>query len=66
MNSRTTSCKLMENITVEVPNTTSISKDILIHASKFLEKMVFQIMFKIIKLIRQLHVRRHTVPNYWC
>ena len=41
MNSRKTNLKL---ITVEV----SISKDILFHVSKFLEKMVFQLMFEII------------------
>ena len=48
MNSRNTNLKLIENITVEVPNTVSISKDILFHVSKFLEKMVFQFMFEII------------------
>ena len=52
MNSRKTNWKLIENITVEVPNTASISKDILFHVSKFLEKMVFQLMFEIIKWIR--------------
>ena len=41
--------KLIENIKVEVPNTVLISKDILFHVSKFLEKMVFQLIFKIIK-----------------
>ena len=46
MNNRKTNLKL---ITVEVPNTASISKDILFHVSKFLEKMVFQLMFEIIK-----------------
>ena len=35
-------------MTVEVPNTASISKDILIHVSKFLEKMIFQLMLEII------------------
>ena len=65
MNSRIkTNWKLIENITVEVPNTVSISKDILFHVSKFLEKIVFQPMFEIIKGIRQLQVRRQTVPNY--
>ena len=50
MNSRIkTNRKLIENITVEVPNTASISKDILFHVSKFLEKIVFQLMFKIIE-----------------
>ena len=41
--------KLIENIKVEVPNTVLISEDILFHVSKFLEKMVFQLIFKIIK-----------------
>ena len=54
--------KLIENITVEIPNTASISKDILFHVSEFLEKIVFQLMFEIIKWIRQFQ----TVPNYWC
>ena len=54
--------KLIENITVEVPNTASISKDILFHVSEFLEKIVFQLMFEIIKWIRQFQ----TVPNCWC
>ena len=50
MNSRImTNLKLLENITVEVPNTPSISKDILFHVSKFLEKMAFQLMLEIIK-----------------
>ena len=49
MNSRRTNLKLIENITVEVLNTSSISKDIFFHVSKFLEKMVFQVMFEIIK-----------------
>ena len=66
MNNRITNWKLIENITVEVPNTASISKDILFHVSKFVEMMVFQLMFRIIKWIRQLQVRRQTVPNYWC
>ena len=54
--------KLIENITVEIPNTASISKDILFHVSEFLEKIVFQLMFEIIKWIRQFQ----TVPNCWC
>ena len=49
MNSRKTNLRLIENITVQVPNTASISKYILFHASKFLEKMIFQLMFEIIK-----------------
>ena len=65
MNSRKTNLRLIENITVQVPNTASISKGILFHVSKFLEKMIFQLMFEIIKWIRQLQVRRQTVPNYW-
>ena len=35
MNSRKTNWKLIENITVEVPNTQSISKNVLFHVSKF-------------------------------
>ena len=66
MSSRKTNLKLIENITVEVPNTVSLSKDILFHVSKFLEKLVFHFMFEVIKWIRQLQVRRETVPNYWC
>ena len=49
MNSRKTNLRLIENITVQVPNRTSISKDIFFHVSKFLEKMIFQLMIKIIK-----------------
>ena len=49
MNSRKTKRKLIENITVEVPNTASVSQDILFHVFKFLEKMVFQLLFQIIK-----------------
>ena len=49
MSSRKTNLKLIENITVEVPNTVSISKDILFHVSKFLEKLVFKFMFEVIK-----------------
>ena len=68
MNSKKTNLRLIENITVQVPNMASISKDILlyVHVSKFLEKTIFQLMFEVIKLIRQLQVRRQTVPNYWC
>ena len=58
--------QLIENITVKVPNTASISNDIKFHVSKFLEIMVFQVMFEIIKWTRELQVRRQTVPNYWC
>ena len=49
MNSRKTKLRLIENITIQVPNTASISKGILLHVSKFLEKMIFQLMFEIIK-----------------
>ena len=47
MNSRKP--EIIESIKVEVPNTASISEDILFHVSKFLEKMVVQLMFEIIK-----------------
>ena len=43
----------------------SISKDTLFHVSEFLEKIVFQFTFEIIKWVRQLQIRRQTVPNYW-
>ena len=46
MNSKKTNLTLIENITVQVPNTASVSKDILFHVSKFLEKMIFQLMFE--------------------
>ena len=49
MNSKMTNLRLIENITVKVPNTVSIIKGILFHVSKFLEKMIFQLMFEIIK-----------------
>ena len=49
MNSRKTNLRLIENIAVQVPNTASISKGILLHVSKFLEKMIFQLMLEIIK-----------------
>ena len=49
MNSRKTNLTLIENITVQVPNTASISKFILFHVSKILEKMIFRLMFKTIK-----------------
>ena len=49
MNFRKTNLKLIGNITVEDPNTVSISKDFLFHVSKFLEKMVFQLLFEIVK-----------------
>ena len=46
MNSKKTNLTLIENITAQVPNTASVSKDILFHVSKFLEKMIFQLMFE--------------------
>ena len=49
MNSRGNNLTLIENITVQASNTTSVSKDILFHVPKFLEKMTFQLMFEIIK-----------------
>ena len=49
MNCRKTNLKLIENISVQVPNTTSISKDIFFHVSKFLEKVIFQLVFEIMK-----------------
>ena len=38
MDSRNTNLRLIENITVQVPNAASISKGILLHVSRFLEK----------------------------
>ena len=49
MNSRKTNLRLIENITVQVRNTAPISKGIFFHVSQFLEKMIFQLMFEIIK-----------------
>ena len=49
MNSRKTNLRLIENITVQDPNTVSISKGILSHVSEFFEKMIFQLMFEVIK-----------------
>ena len=40
--------QLVQNIKVEVPNTASISKDILFHVSKFLENRSFN-LFDIIE-----------------
>ena len=48
MNSRKINLRLTE-ITIQVPNMASINKGILLHVSKFLEKMIFQLMFEIIK-----------------
>ena len=64
MNSRKTNLKLTENM-AQVPNMASISKDILLHVFEFLEKMIFQWMFEIVKRIRQLQVCLQTFPNYW-
>ena len=61
MNSRKTS--INRNT---APNTASINKDILFHVSKFLEIIVFQLMFEILKWIWQLQVLWQTAPNYWC
>ena len=49
MSSRKTNLRLIESITVQVPNTASIRKRILFHVPKFLEKIIFQLMFEIIK-----------------
>ena len=49
MNSKKTNLKLIENITVQVPNMASISKDVLLHVFEFLEKMIFQWMLEIVK-----------------
>ena len=48
MKIRKTNLRLIENI-IQVPNVALISKGILLHVSKFLEKMIFQLMFEIIK-----------------
>ena len=49
MSRKKANLRLIENITVQVPNTASVNKDILFHVSKFLEKIIFQLMFEIIK-----------------
>ena len=49
MSRKKTNLRLIENITVQVSNTASVNKDILFHVSKFLEKIIFQLMFEIIK-----------------
>ena len=49
MYTRKTNLRLIENITIQVPNTALISKGILLHVSLFLEKMIFQLTFEIIK-----------------
>ena len=49
MSRKKTNLRLIENITVQVPNTASVNKNILFHVSKFLEKIIFQLMFEIIK-----------------
>ena len=48
MNSRKSNLRLIENITVQVSNTASVIKNILFHVSKFIEKMMVQLMFEII------------------
>ena len=48
-NSREINLRLIESIPVQVPNTASIRKRILFHVSKFLEKIILQLMFEIIK-----------------
>ena len=48
MNSGKPNWQLIENITVEVPKIASVNKDILFYVYKFLEKMVFQLIFEII------------------
>ena len=48
MNSRETSLKLIENITVEVRNTVSISKDILFHVFEFPKKLIFNLDLKLL------------------
>ena len=48
MNSRKTNLKLIKNITVEVPNTVSISKDILFHVSTFLGKWSSKLCLKLL------------------
>ena len=49
VNSRKTNLRLIGNITFRVPKMASVRKGILFHVSKFLEKMIFQLMFEIIK-----------------
>ena len=63
--SRKTNFQLIRNITVEVTNRASISKGILVHVSKFPEKMVFQLMLETVKWICKLQVCRQTIPSYW-
>ena len=50
MNSRKPNLKLTENITVsQVPNTASLSNSEISSQLSFLKKMIFQVMFEIIK-----------------
>ena len=45
--SRKTNLRLIENIAIQVPtDTMSIRKGIFFHVSRFLEKMIFQLMFE--------------------
>ena len=48
MNRRKTNLRLIKNIRIQVPNTASMSKGILLNVSKFFEKMTFQLKFEII------------------
>ena len=65
MNSRNlTNLRLIENITVQVPNTVLVRKSLLFHVFNFLEKIIIQLRFEIIKL--KLQVLWQTIPNYWC
>ena len=47
MNSRKTNLRLIENIAVQLPYTASVSKGILFHVSKFLEKWSFNLRLKL-------------------
>ena len=49
MNSTKTNLRLIEKIIVLVSNTASIKQKYYVHVSEFLEKMIFQLMFEIIK-----------------
>ena len=71
MNSRKTNLRLIENITVQAANTASISKDILFHISKFLEKMIFELCLKLLReftsvgiLFRTTGVRYYIYISY--
>ena len=50
MNSRNlTNLRLIANITVQVPNTVLVRKSLLFHVFNFLEKIIIQLRFEIIK-----------------